>query len=423
MIAPALRAAIGEFLAAGATGVAGAIGVAGLISGCATGPAGIGNAGDLTSEAQALSAEPPPLTAEQQALLERRTQRIDRLLSEPLSAENAAEIALLQNPAVERALETLDMPGFDRLLLAYTVNPAFNNGQPPSTVETRIERPLSVNALTWVSVPALAGGFTSDERAPRLQAADEIVALLYSARRAWVQAVAARQTQRYLQDVAEAAEAGRDIMEGMRQVGNASELELLRAQTLHADAVANLTAAQLAAAVERERLIQTLGLWGADADRVQLPERLVDLPPAAIGPESLEDRAVAQRFDVRAGRIEGLAGEAGVNARADVRTAWLAYRASYDLAQHARDALVPLARRTSAEQLKLYNGMLIDVFDLVSDATERINAVNAALEAQRNFWLAEVELQRAMAGVGSPGDTVQPGAAGRYQPGNAFHVH
>ena len=417
MIPPALRAAIGEL------GAAGAIGVAALLSGCATGPAGIGSAGDLASEAQVLSAEPPPLTSEQQALLERRTQRIDEMLSEPLTAETAAQIAFLQNPAVERALEALDMPGFDRLLLAYTVNPAFNNGQPPSTVETRVERPLSVNAMTWVSVPALAGEFTSDERGPRLQAADEVVALLFSARRAWVQAVAARQSQRYLEDVVVAAEAGRDIMEGMRQVGNASELELLRAQTLYADAVAILTAAQLDAAVERERLIQTLGLWGADADRVQLPERLADLPPAAIGPEGLEDRAVAQRFDVRAGRIEGLAGEAGVNARADVRTAWLAYRASYDLARHARDALVPLAHRTSAEQLKLYNGMLIDVFALVTDTTERINAVNAALAAQRNFWLAEVELQRAMSGVGIAAGPAQPTSQGGFRPGTVYHVH
>ncbi len=417
MIPPARRAAIVRLLAAGA------IGIAGLLNGCATGAGGIGNPGNLASEPQAHAAEPPPLTPEQRALLDRRTQRIDTLLSEALTAENAAEIALLQNPVVERALETLGMPGFDRLQLAYTVNPAFNNGQPPSTMETRIERPLSVNAMTWVSVPALAVEVTDDERDARLQAADEIVALLFAAQRAWVQAVAARESRRYLEDASAAAEAARDIMEGMRQVGNATELELLQAQTVYAGAVANLTAAQLAAAVERERLVQALGLWGADADRVRLPERLPDLPPAAIGADGLEDRAVAQRFDVRAGRIEGLAGEAGANARADVRTAWLAYRASYDLAQHARDALVPLANRTSAEQLKLYNGMIIDVFDLVADATARINAVNAALEAQRNFWLAEVELQRAMSGVGTPAGTLQPEVSGGFRPGTAYHVH
>lgn len=401
---------------AGRARAAGTLAAVGILCGCSSGPAPLAVPdGTLT--------EPPALTAEQQALLDRRTQRIDELLAAPLTAESAAEIALLQNPAVERALETLEMPGFDRLLLAHTVNPAFNGGRPPSTMETRIEQSLSVNAMTWVSVPALAAVVTADERQARLRAADEVVALLFAARRAWVVAVSARQSLRYQEDVAAAAEAGRDIMEGMRRVGNATELELLRAQSLYADAIANQTTAQAAAEVERERLVQTLGLWGEAAERVQLPERLPDLPLAAIGPEGLEDRAVAQRFDVRAGRLEGLAGEAGVNARADLRTAWLSYRATFDLAQHARDAVVPLARRVSAEQLKLYNGMLIDVFGLITDAVARIDAVDGALATERAFWLAEVELQRAMSGVGSPAGAVQPGALGGFRPGTAYHVH
>ncbi len=367
--------------------------------------------------------EPPPLTPEQQSLLDRRTEREQALLAEPLTAESAAEIALLHNPAVERALETLGMAGFDRLQLAHIVNPAFNQGRPPSTMETRIERPISVNTMTWVIIPALTASGTVEERAARVQAADEVVALLFRARRAWIGAVAARQSERYYGDVATALEVSREIMESMREVGNSSELETLRAQTLYADAIAHLTTLQVAAALERERLVQTLGLWGADADAVQLPERLPDLPRAPIGPGGLEARAVAQRFDVHAGRLEGLSGEAGVNARSDVRTAWLAYRGAYDLAHHTHSALVPLATRRSEEQLKLYNGMLVGVLDLVTDATERINAVNAALFADRDFWLAEVELQRAMSGVGISAVGIQPGLQGGFRPGAAYHVH
>ena len=383
----------------------------------------VGCASRQTSTASAVSAEAPALSPEQLALLERRTQREEELLAEPLTAESAAEIALLHNPAVERTLETLGMPGFDRLKLAHLVNPAFNSGRPPRTVETRIEKSLSVNLMTWVSVPALDSSNSTEERTARVQAADEVVALLFAARRAWVNAVAARQSERYFEDVVLAAEAGREIMESMRRVGNSSELETLRAQTLYADAVAHLTTVQVAAAVERERLVQTLGLWGTTAERVQLPKQLPNLPPSPIGSEGLEARAVAQRFDVQAGRLEGLAGEAGVNARADVRTAWLAYRGAYDLARHTREALVPLARRVSEEQLKLYNGMLVGVLDLVADATERINAVNAALDTERDFWLAEVELQRAMSGVGVSGVAAQPGVQGGFRPGAAYHVH
>ena len=112
-----------------------------------------------------------------------------------------------------------------------------------------------------------------------------------------------------------------------------------------------------------------------------------------------------------------------MNARADVRTAWLAYRGAYDLARHAREALVPLANRISVEQLKHYNGMLIGVFELVADATERINAVNAALEAERDFWLAEVELQRSLSGVGVSAVSAQPGTQSGFRPGAAYHVH
>ncbi len=394
-----------------------------IAGGCTTTGQTLGSTVVQRNTVSGISAEPPMLSAAQLALLARRTQREEELLDAPLTAESAAEIALLHHPAVERALETLGMPGFDRLRLAHLVNPAFNRGRPPSTVETRIEKPLSVNLMTWVIIPALDSSGSTEERTARVQAADEIVALLFAARRAWVSAVAARQSVRYFEDVVVAVEAGREIMESMRRVGNSSELETLRAQTLYADAVAHLTTVQVTAAIERERLVQTLGLWGMDAERVRFPERLPDLPPAPVGADGLEARAVAQRFDVHAGRLEGLAGEAGVNARADVRTAWLAYRGAYDLARHMRDALVPLANRVSEEQLKLYNGMLISVLDLVADATERINAVNAALGTERDFWLAEIELQRAMSGVGVSAVAARPGVQGGFRPGAAYHVH
>ena len=67
--------------------------------------------------------------------------------------------------------------------------------------------------------------------------------------------------------------------------------------------------------------------------------------------------------------------------------------------------------------------MLLGVFDLVTDATERINAVNAALQAQRNFWLAEVELQRALSGVGVSAVVAQQGLDGGFRPGATYHVH
>jgi outer membrane protein TolC len=70
---------------------------------------------------------------------------------------------------------------------------------------------------------------------------------------------------------------------------------------------------------------------------------------------------------------------------------------------------VPLRKRISDEQLLRYNGMLIGVFELLADARAQIASVNAYIEALRDFWLAQAELDRALIGkVGAP----LPAAAG-----------
>ena len=94
--------------------------------------------------------------------------------------------------------------------------------------------------------------------------------------------------------------------------------------------------------------------------------------------------------------------QVAVNARSEVREAYSAYRTAYDLAKHYRDQIVPLRKRISEENLLRYNGMLISVFELLADARLQVMSVNAAIEAQRDFWLAESALQTALTS-GSPG--------------------
>ena len=94
--------------------------------------------------------------------------------------------------------------------------------------------------------------------------------------------------------------------------------------------------------------------------------------------------------------------ETAVNARSEVREAYAAYRTAYEPARHYRDEIVPLRKRISEENLLRYNGMLISVFELLADAREQVAAVNAAIDALRDFWMAESDLQAALAGAGEP---------------------
>jgi outer membrane protein TolC len=92
------------------------------------------------------------------------------------------------------------------------------------------------------------------------------------------------------------------------------------------------------------------------------------------------------------------AAQTAIEARSEVREAYSNYRFAHDIARHHRDELVPLRQRISEEQLLRYNGMLIGVFELLADARAQIAAVSAALDALRDFWLAQAELDQAMVG-------------------------
>lgn len=94
------------------------------------------------------------------------------------------------------------------------------------------------------------------------------------------------------------------------------------------------------------------------------------------------------------------AAELAVNARSEARDAYAGYRSAYGLAKLYRDEVMPLKKRISDEQLLRHNGMLASVFELLAAARAQVLAVNAAIEAQRDFWMADSALQAALTGAG-----------------------
>ena len=102
-------------------------------------------------------------------------------------------------------------------------------------------------------------------------------------------------------------------------------------------------------------------------------------------------------------------GEDGAVATLRNALSYVGYRTAYDLARHYRDEVVPLRKTIADENLLRYNGMLIGVFELLADARAQVAGVNAALEATRDFWLAQADLDQAL--VGKPGALSALGAS------------
>jgi outer membrane protein TolC len=109
--------------------------------------------------------------------------------------------------------------------------------------------------------------------------------------------------------------------------------------------------------------------------------------------------------------------ETATNVRSEARAAYQAYRASLDIARQYRDRVVPLRQTAADEALLRYNGMLIDVFPLLATAREAVAGNAAAIEAARDFFLAEIDLKAATIGGGGAGRTAA--AAGGTTPSRA----
>jgi outer membrane protein TolC len=91
-------------------------------------------------------------------------------------------------------------------------------------------------------------------------------------------------------------------------------------------------------------------------------------------------------------------GALAVDARSQARESYRAYRASHDIAARYRREVLPLRKIIADEATLRYGAMQIDVFALLTEARQRIAANIAAIEAQRDFWLASSALDAALIG-------------------------
>lgn len=89
-----------------------------------------------------------------------------------------------------------------------------------------------------------------------------------------------------------------------------------------------------------------------------------------------------------------------INVRSEARDAFRVYRSTYDIAGHYQREVLPLRKIITEEMQLRFSGMQIDVFALLTEARQRVAVLRNAVEAKRNFWLAQSELKTAVNGGG-----------------------
>ena len=87
-----------------------------------------------------------------------------------------------------------------------------------------------------------------------------------------------------------------------------------------------------------------------------------------------------------------------IDVRSEVRAARAQVAADRELALGIRDTVLPQRRQVLALTLQQYNGMLKGAYDLLAAKANEATAERSYIEAWRDYWLARVELERAVGG-------------------------
>ncbi len=404
---------------------------------------------------------------------------VKQLLAKPLTPDAAVQIALLNNRGLQASLADLGVAEADLVQAGRMRNPGFSFGRQRGGDDVEIERSVMFDLVGLLTIPLRSQIEGRRFEQAKLLAASQAVQLASDTRRAYFETVAAQQSVQYAEQVATAAEASSELAQRMAKVGNFSKLDQSREQVFYADTVAQLARAKHNATATRERLTRLLGLWGAntaykfperlpdlpkasrelaDAESlamnqrldIQMAKRNAHSTASALGltratgfinvlevgytNKSETDSPRANGYEIelalpifdwggaRKAKAEALymqsvhrTADTAVRARSEVREAYSAYRTSYDLAKHYMQEVVPLRKKISDEVLLRYNGMLASVFELLSDSRDQIRSVNTAIEAQRDFWIAETALQAAINGTGGSPTQMRVEASGEAQ--------
>ena len=401
--------------------------------------------------------------------------RVTELLAEPLTVDSAVQVALFNNRGLQASFAELGITEAEVVQAGRLPNPGFSFGRSSGGDEREIERGIHINLARLIAMPLVGRMEARRFEQTQGMVTMNMLTLAADARKAFFDAVAAEESVRYMQQVKQAADASAELARRMQQVGNFNKLQRAREQMFYAEAMLSLARAQQTQRATRERLTRLLGAWGAQTTFTlpprlpDLPKEVLDLPDIervalnqrldVQGAKLLAQRTASDLgltrttrfinvlelgamrnssneeptqtgwevgfelplFDwggARVARAEAVymqalhrAAETAVNARSEVREAYAGYRATYDIARFHRDEIVPLNQRISEENLLRYNGMFIGVFDLLADARSQIASVNGAIQALRDFWVAQADLDMALIGKPSLGAAVGVGAA------------
>ncbi|MGO9948496.1 MAG: TolC family protein [Steroidobacteraceae bacterium] len=231
---------------------------------------------------------------------------VAELLAQPLSADDAVQVALLNNRGLQASFEELGVSEADLVQSGRLRNPSFDLRHASAAGQYDIEETLSFNVLSLLTLP-----FAHDIEKQRFAEMQDaivlsVMRLATETREAFIAAVAARESVDYLRQVVAAAETSAELARSMVAAGNWNNIDESRERIFYADAFRGMSEAKMSEDAAREKLTRLMGLPAlATGERpLQLAQHLPELPQNIENLPDVEATILQNRIDLQMQRLK-----------------------------------------------------------------------------------------------------------------------
>jgi cobalt-zinc-cadmium efflux system outer membrane protein len=385
---------------------------------------------------------------------------VTSLLSRPLTADSAVQVALLNNHNLQATYEELGIAQADLVEAGLLKNPVFYFERRLPGQAAEID--LIQEFIDIVLLPLRKRIAAAQFEAAKLRVGHEILTTAAEARAAFYEHQGDQQLVEMRQTVADATGRSAETALKMHEAGNLRDLDLASEQATHAQTKIDLAKAQASAVASRERLNKLMGAFGTQTNWTVAP-RLPELPGSEVSTSQLESRAIQQRLDLAAARqqfiaearVRGIARAEAIlqgaqigshyeheieprhstgpsvsvpipifnqgqpaaarasakmrqaeqrylalaaDARSDVRAARDKMLLARRQVEYFKSTALPMRTRVTEESQLQYNAMQITPFQLLQAKQEEVKTGADSVEALRDYWVARAELEKAVGG-------------------------
>jgi len=228
---------------------------------------------------------------------------VSGLLKAEMTAEQAVQVALLNNPKLQATFEEVGISQADLAQAARLQNPhvagfvRFPSDGPGRNTELSFLQ----NVFDLFVAPLRKKVAAGELERTKARVADDVLVLAAETKTAYYTVQARQQLVKRLRMILDITQTAEDFAHRQYEAGTIGQLALEGQIALNRQAKVDVAVAEAEVRADRERLNRLLGLWGPETTW-RIAGALPTIPQTESPLDGLESRAVAQRQDLQAAR-------------------------------------------------------------------------------------------------------------------------